>query len=121
MSTKHRNRASPSQQNSLSTHVLLVATGGVSPNAAALWGTCCKRSRRYRRQRDEASRRAEQFSMTVLSGGGSSADAPGKRVISGRYVLARRETGRFRRRWEDRGPIPWRNPCGESSSGLYGS
>jgi hypothetical protein len=33
--------------------------------------------------------------MKVLSGGEASADATGKRVISGRYMLARRETGPF--------------------------
>ena len=33
--------------------------------------------------------------MTVLSGGGASADAPRGRVISGRYMLARREAGPF--------------------------
>jgi hypothetical protein len=31
---------------------------------------------------------------------------PWEKVISGRYVLAGGETGPFRRRWEDRRPIP---------------
>lgn len=35
-----------------------------------------------------------------------SADAPGKRVLSGRCVLAGGETGSFRRQWEHRRPIP---------------
>ena len=35
-----------------------------------------------------------------------SADAPGKRVLSGRCVLAGGETGSFRRQWEHCRPIP---------------
>ena len=35
-----------------------------------------------------------------------SADAPGKRILSGRCVLAGGETGPFRRRWEHCRPIP---------------
>jgi hypothetical protein len=44
--------------------------------------------------------------MTALVGGEVSADAPGKRVLSGSCVLAGGETGPLRRRCEDPGPKP---------------
>ncbi len=46
------------------------------------------------------------FDDCVGLAGEVSAYAPWERVISGRYVLAGGETGPFRRRWEDRRPIP---------------
>ena len=50
-----------------------------------------------------------------------SADAPGKRVLSGRCVLAGSETGPFRRRCEGPCTETSGSPCSERSSGQYGN
>jgi hypothetical protein len=86
--------------------LLLVAAGRRASDAAAVRGHAGE-------DRDAAGAggisRAQSgaiFDDSAGLAGEVSGDAPGKRIISGRCVLAGGGTGLFRRRWEHRRPIP---------------
>ena len=86
--------------------LLLVAAGREPSDKTALWEHAAK----DRGVTVAGGIRRVQRGANLDDGAGLagkvSADAPGKRVLSGRCVLAGGETGPFRRRCEDRGPKP---------------
>jgi hypothetical protein len=86
--------------------LLLVAIGREPSNAAAVRGYAAEgRGLAHTSGIRRVQREANLDDGAGLAGK-VSADAPGKRVLSGRCVLAGGETGSFRRQWEHCRPIP---------------
>ena len=86
--------------------LLLVAAGREPPDETALWEHAAKDRGVAVAGGIRRVHRGANLDDGAGLAGEVSADAPGKRVLSGRCVLAGGETGSFRCRSEDRGPKP---------------
>ncbi len=98
--------------------LLLVASGGESSDAAALWQHAAKDRDAAVGSRIGRAQSEADFDDNAEGGGRSVGRMNWKNGISGCCVGARRETALSRRRWKDRGP-KLAGPCSRRPPGLY--